>query len=120
VFIGVNDLIASDPELHGKMFVSIVGNRLRLEMCMPLGKLTGWRGYYFNGDIKIQLSQPESLTNPRVDNITINNQPLPADVLNWKYRAQALRDYISDFADPWNDTTVEIRDGKVILQSRGR
>jgi hypothetical protein len=116
----INDLIASDPELHGKMFVSIVGNRLRLEMCMPLGKLTGWRGYYFNGDIKIQLSQPESLTNPRVDNITINNQPLPADVLNWKYRAQALRDYISDFADPWNDTTVEIRDGKVILQSRGR
>jgi hypothetical protein len=115
----INDLITSNPQLRGRMFVSIVGNRVRLEVSMPLGEFSGWRGYYFNGDIKILLGQPEPLANPRLSRVTINNQPLPADLLNWKYRAERLRDYISDFAEPWNATTIEVRDSKVILRSQG-
>jgi hypothetical protein len=115
----INDLIAADPRLRGKMFVSIIGNRLRLETSMPMKEVSGYRGYYFNGDIKMQLGEPESLTNPRLTGITINNQPLPAGVLNWKYRAERLQDYLSDFLEPWNTTTLEIREGKVILQSLG-
>jgi hypothetical protein len=115
----INDLIAGDARLRGRIFASIVGNRLRLEVSMPLDEFSSWRGYYFNGDIKIQLARPESFTHPRMTNITINNQPLPAGVLTWKYRAERLQDYLSDITEPWNVTTVEIRDDKVILHSRG-
>jgi hypothetical protein len=115
----INDLIASNHDTRNKMFVSIEGNRLRLQVSMPLGEIAGRSGYYFNGDITIQLDGAESLANPRLSNITINNQRIPADLLDWKYRSRRLRDYLTDNENPWNATSVEIRDDKLILRSRG-
>jgi hypothetical protein len=53
-----------------------------------------------------------------LNSITINNQQLPADVLDWKYRSRRLRDYLEETENPWNTATFEIRDGKLILRSR--
>jgi len=115
----INDLIASDPDTRNKMFVSIEGNRLRAQISMPLGELAGRSGYYFNGDIAIQFDGPESLVRPPLNSITINNQRLPPDMLDWTFRSRPLRDYLVENADPWNTATIEIRDNKLIVRSRG-
>ncbi len=114
----LNNLVASDSDTRDKVFVSIEQNRLRLQISVPLNEIVGRSGYYLNGDVAIELNGEEPLVRPRLSNITINNQRLPPDILDWKYRARRLGDYLADSERPWDTTTVEIRDGKVILRTR--
>jgi len=113
----LNDLIASDPEVRGKIFVSIEQNHLHLQISVPLNEFVRMRGYYFNSDITIELRGREGLSAPRLSSVTINNERLPSDLFEWKYRARRLRDYLAEAESPWTNTTVEIRDSKVILRA---
>jgi len=114
----INTLIITNPHARGKVFVSIDGDQLRLQMSVPFGELVGRRGYYFNGDIAVEFKGAESLENPQLNRIVVNEKQVPSDLLNWKYRSRRLRDYLADYRNGYNIGTIEVRDGKVILQSR--
>jgi hypothetical protein len=113
----INSLIAANRYLRGKIYVSIDGNRLRLQASIPLGEYIGRAGYYFNGDITIQSDAVASLANPRFESIAINGQPLPRDLLDWKYRSRRLREYLAEYRSDYDVGTIEIRDGKLIVRS---
>ena len=114
----INTLIATNKDTRGKIFVSIDGDNLRCQASVPLGELMGRSGYYFNGDIAVELKSAESLENPQLNRIIVNGQPVPRDLLNWKYRSKRLRDYLADYRTDSGVGTIEIRDGKLILRSR--
>lgn len=114
----INTLIATKEETRGKIFVSIDGDRLRCQASVPLGELMGRSGYYFNGDIMVELKNAESLENPQLNRIIVNGEPVPRDLLNWKYRSKRLRDYVADYRNDSGVGAIEIRDGKLILRSR--
>ena len=114
----INTLIATNQDTRGKLFVSIDGDRLRCQASMPLEELIGRSGYYFNGEITIELKAAESLENLQLRGITVNGQPVPSDLLNWKYRSKRLRDYLADYKNNSGVGTIEIRDGALILRSR--
>jgi hypothetical protein len=114
----INTLIATNQETRGKVFVSIDGDRLRCQASVPLGELMGRSGYYFNGDIAVELKSAESLENPQLNRIIVNGEPVPHDLFNWKYRSKPLRDYLADYRNDSGVGTIEIRDGKLILRSR--
>jgi hypothetical protein len=114
----INTLIATSQDVRGKVFVSIDGDRLRCQASVPLGELIRRSGYYFNGDIAVELKGAESLENPQLNTIIVNGQPVPHDLLNWKYRSKRLRDYLADYRNDSGVGTIEIRDGKLILRSR--
>jgi hypothetical protein len=114
----VNGLIAANTDLRGKIFASVEGDQLRLQVSVPIGKFLGRPGYYFNGDIVAQLNGAQSLDNPQFNRITINGEQVPTDFLNWKYRSRHLREYLADQRNAYEIGTLEIRDGKVILRSR--
>src|SRR5262245_4274246 len=114
----INSLIETSDDVRGKVFASIEGNQLRLQTSVPIGGFLGRPGYYFNGDVTIELNGAESLENPQFRRITINGEQVPADFLNWKYRSRRLREYIVDQWNAFEIGTIEIRDGKVILHSR--
>jgi hypothetical protein len=114
----INTLIATKQETRGKIFVSIDGDRLRCQASVPLGELMGRSGYYFNGDIAVELKNAESLENLQLNRIIVNGEPVPRDLLNWKYRSKRLRDYVADYRNDSGVGTIEIRDGKLILRSR--
>ncbi len=114
----MNALIATSEDAHGKVFVSIDGNQLRLQTSVPIGRFFGRQGYYFNGDVIIALEGVQSLDGPRFSRITINGEQVPPDFLNWKYRSRQLREYLADQRNAYEIGTMEIRDGKVILHSR--
>ena len=68
----INTLIATNQDLRGKIFASIDGERLAVP-----GERSAWRpfprsGYYFNGDITVELKSAESLENPQLNRITVN------------------------------------------------
>lgn len=116
----INDLIASDSDTRGKVFVSIDQNQLRLQTNVPMGAVIGRSGYYLAADVTIKSIGEQSLVSPNLSSISVNNQQIPADVFDWKYRSRRLRDYLTDKDEPWNRTTFEIRDGKLILRSGGK
>ena len=114
----INALIATGEYARGKVFVSIDGNQLRLQASVPIGGFLGRPGYYFNGEVIIELEGAQSLDDPRFRRITINAQQVPTDFLRWKYRYRQLREYLADQGNAYEIGTIEIRDGKVILHSR--
>jgi hypothetical protein len=114
----INSLIATNPEVRGKVFVSIEGNQLRLQASAPLGEFLGRPGYYFNGDITVEFKGAESLDNPQLNRLMVNGQQVPSDLLNWKYRSRRLREYLADYQNSHDIGTIEVRDGKLILRSR--
>jgi hypothetical protein len=114
----INTLIAANQDARGKVFVSIEGDRLRCQASVPLGELIGRSGYYFNGDIAVELKNAESLENPQLSRIIVNGEPVPSDLLNWKFRSKRLRDYLAEYRNESGVGAIEIRDGKLILKSR--
>ena len=114
----INTLIATNQDMRDKIFVSIEGESLRCQASVPLGQLLSRSGYYFNGDIAVELKSAESLENLQLSRIRVNNETVPSDLLNWKYRSKRLRDYLSDYRNGSGVGTMEIRDAKLILKSR--
>jgi hypothetical protein len=114
----INGLIATSPDMRGKLFASVEGNQLRLQASVPIGKILGRPGYYFNGDVVVELAGAQSLDNPDLGRITINGEQVPTDFLNWKYRSRRLREYVADQRNAFDIGTIEIRDGKLVLRSR--
>ncbi len=113
----INALIATSEDVRRKVFVSIDRDQLRLQMSVPIGGFFGRSGYYFNGDVIIELEGAQSLDGPRVRRIAINGDQVPTDFLNWKYGSRQLREYLSEQGNAYEIGTIEIRDGKVIVRS---
>ena len=114
----LNNLIARIRHLRDKAFVTIEDNRLRIRMSVPVGEYVRDGNYYLNADIVITSEGRQSLDNPRVSGIIINNQSLPSDVLDWKYDGRPLRDYLGQHGAALRGDTIEIRDSKVIIYRR--
>jgi hypothetical protein len=113
----INALIATTDHLRGKVFASIEDNRLRLQASLPIGGVLGRPGYYFNGDVIIEVKGAQSLESPRFSRITINGEQVPTDFLDWKYRSKQLREHLAEQGNAYEIGTIEIRDGKIILRS---
>jgi hypothetical protein len=116
----INDLISTKRHLRGKVFVSIEGDRFRIQTSVPLQAYARQKGYYLNADATIQLDGEQSLEQPRLSAIVINGEAVPKDLLDWKYDSRPLRHYLTEFQQSSNVGTIEIRDGKVILKSQSR
>jgi hypothetical protein len=114
----INSLIAMNRAAKWKAFVSMEENRLRLQTSVPLKEFFGWSRYYFNGDTTLEVNGAQSLEHLRLDRIRVNNEPVPKNLLSWKYHSKQLRDYLADYRDSNGIGTMEIRDGKLILRSR--
>jgi hypothetical protein len=109
----LNNLIAGNRHVRGKAFVTIRGNRLQLQVSLPLSALLARSGYYLNGDIVVQTNGAQSLRQARLNSIVVNGQPVPSEALDWKYKAQPLRKHLQQYTAGYG--TIEIRDGKLII-----
>ena len=115
----LNALIASEPKLRGKVYVSIDNNVARLQVSVPLGDLRWLKGHYLNAECTVQSAVGGNPADARVTSIVVNGRSVGEDVLRWQYGSWSLRRYISDWSDERNLQTFEIGDGKVILQTKG-
>lgn len=114
----INALVSASEDVRRKLFVSIDGDLLRLQVSVPIGQFLGRSGYYFNGDVIIELKGSQSLDSPQFSRITVNGEQVPTDFLNWKYRSRQLREYLNEQGNAYELGTIQIRDGKVVLRSR--
>src|SRR5438552_8961402 len=75
----INALIATTEDVRGKVFASIDGSQLRLQVSLSIGGFLGRPGYYANGDVIIELKGAHLLDNPQFSSITITGEEVPTD-----------------------------------------
>jgi hypothetical protein len=115
----LNALIASEPALRGKAYVSIDGDTARLTLSIPLGTVRWLTDHYLNAECTVQSGPTGDPGNVRINNVIVNGRAVAEEALQWQYGPWSVRRYINDWSSDQNLKTFEIRDGKVILESRG-
>ena len=86
----INTLIATNQDMRGKIFVSIEGESLRCQASVPLGELMSRSGYYFNGDIAVELKSAESLENLQLSRITCKQRDSSARSIELEISFEAI------------------------------
>ena len=115
----LNALIASEPKLRGRAYVSIDDNVGRLQVSVPLNAVRLLKGHYINGECTVQSAAGGNPADARITSIVVNGRPVGDEVLRWQYGTWSLRRYMSEWAGENSLKTFEIQDGKVILESKG-
>jgi hypothetical protein len=115
----LNALIASEPNLRNKAYVTVNGNVGHLRVSIPLEDVTWLKGHYINGECVVQSSVSGNPAGARITSVVINGHPVSDDALNLQYPPWSLRRYLSNWTEQKNLKTFEIRDGKVILETKG-
>ena len=114
----LNTLIASEPKLRGNAYVTIDGGTAHLQISMPLGKGRWFRGRYVNAQCSVQSGPSGKPEDVRITSIVVNGQPVGQEVLEWRYgRMPSFRSYVANWITEASLKTLEISDGKVILES---
>lgn len=114
----LNALIASEPNLRGKAYVAIDDDTARLKVSMSLDEIKMLRGRYMNAECAVESAPDGDPSQARFTEILMNGKPLGPDVLNWR-GPWGFRRYVEEWTSRGKIKTFEIRDGKVILESRG-
>ena len=112
----INGLIAANSKSRGHAFVSLSGNTATVQLSIPSDKVRGFPHGYLNGSFVITTNGPTAITNLQVSKIRANGYPVPSGVLSMSYRGKSIIGMALDAAAPYNISTAEIQDGKVILR----
>jgi hypothetical protein len=125
----INALIAANQKSGGTASVGIEGNILQAQFSIPLKRLDlpfrnafGLSDRYLNALVTIVAPPGTNASNVQLGEVTINGHTVPANVLDWGLpgTGRSLRTYVIKYANQYGVTGGEIRDGKVILHTRGR
>jgi len=115
----INALIASEPQLHGRAYVTIEQNVARAQFSIPLDQVRWLKGHYLNAECTVQSSVTGDPHDIRFTSIVVNGRPVVEEAMRWQYGPWSLRRYLSDWTTENNLKTFEIRDGKVIFETAG-
>ncbi len=114
----LNTLIASEPKLRGNAYVTIDGSSAHLQISMPLAKGRWFRGRYVNAQCSVQSGPSRKPEDVRITSIVVDGKPVGEEVLSWRYGSMpSFKSYIADWIGQSNLKTLEISDGKVILET---
>lgn len=113
----INALIASDPKLRGKAFVAIAANAARVRVSVPL-ESRWFSGRYVNGECTVTAAPDGNAQLARIGEVMVNGKTVPEEVLTMR-GPFTLRRYIDEWLQTNDLKTLEIREGKVILETKG-
>ncbi len=114
----INQLIAANRRLRGKVYVSIENNVVRAQVSVPLEKL-GFRGRYLNGDFSLRPSADRNPRNLQVTQISLSGVDVPERVLKTLLGARSLGSYVDEYSEEYEVTAFAIEDNKIIIETNG-
>jgi hypothetical protein len=102
----LNALIATTPELKGKLFAMIDNGRIKGRISLPLENFGPFKlkGKYLNGIATFNASLQDGTLNVTIEQVEVKGQPLPAWILG-KVRAQNLAQGLQ--SDPRSAPTIQ-------------
>ena len=111
----INGLISANKKSRGHAHVSLSGNTAHVQISISSDKVPGFPPGFLNGSFTITTNGPTPINALQVSRIQANGLPVPSGVLSMGYRGRSFLSYAMDAAAPYNVSTVEIRDGAIIL-----
>jgi hypothetical protein len=124
----INALIAANRKSRGAASVGIDGTVLQAQFSIPLERLDvpfqsafGLSDRYLNANVTIVAPPGTNANSVQLSEVTLNGHGIPAGLLDWGVPGvgRSLRNYVIKYANQYGITDGEIRDGKVILRTRG-
>ena len=124
----INALIAANRKSRGTASVGINDTVLQAQFSIPLERLDvpfrnafGLSDRYLNATVTIVAPPGTNASNVQLSEVTLNGHGIPAGLLDWGLPGvgKSLRTYVIKYANQYGVTGGEIRDGKVILRTRG-
>jgi hypothetical protein len=112
----INALISANKKSRGHAYVTLSGNTATVQISIPSEKVPGLPPGYLNGNFTITTAGPTPITALRVSKIEANGWPVPSGVLSMSYRGRSIMSYALEQIAPYNVSTAEVRDGRVILR----
>jgi hypothetical protein len=114
----INALIAAEPNLRGKAFVEITDNVGRLRVSFPLEGVPWLRGKYVNGEAVVAADPEGDPWKAAITNVMVNGSPVFDEALRWR-GPFTVRRYIDEWTQSNDLKTFQIRNGKVIFETKG-
>jgi hypothetical protein len=124
----INALIAANRKSSGTASVGINDTSLQAQFSIPLQRLDvpfrdalGLGNRYLNATVTIVAPPGTNASSVQLSEVTLNGNRIPAGLLDWQLPGirKSLRTYVIKYANQYGVTDGEIRDGKVILNTRG-
>jgi hypothetical protein len=124
----INALIAANRKSQGTASVGINDTALQAQFSIPLERLDvpfrnalGLGDRYLNATVTIVAPPGTNASSVQLSEVTLNGNRIPAGLLDWQLPGvgKSLRTYVIKYANQYGVTDGEIRDGKVILYTRG-
>lgn len=112
----INALISANKKARGHAYVTLSGNTATVQISIPSDKVPGLPPGYLNGNFTITTAGPTPITALQVSKIEANGWPVPSGVLSMSYRGRSIMSYALEQIAPYNVSTAEVRDGRVILR----
>ena len=115
----LNALIAGDdPRWKDRIHIAIQDNVAQVRISIPLEQMDWMKGHYVNAEGRVQPSSDRLASGARVTSVVVNGQAMPEDVVNWQFFRWSLHDQIADWCERYRIQVFDIRDNKVILETR--
>jgi hypothetical protein len=124
----INALIAANRKSRGAASVGIDDTVLQAQFSIPLERLDvpfrnalGLGDRYLNATVTIIAPPGTNASSVQLSEVTLNGHRIAAGLLDWQVPGvgKSLRSYVIKYANQYGVTDGEIRDGKVILYTRG-
>jgi len=121
----LNALIEENPELKGKIYVKVEGDKLKGQVSFPLEilKISMVRGRYLNGEADLKASLLDGVLIVTVESIEVNGQQLPEEFMRGMRQQNLAKDAYKDEKSSSmirKLESLEIKDGKIILKVRAK
>src|SRR5262249_29118335 len=115
----LNALIEENPELRGKIYVTIEGDKVKGQVSIPLENidLPLFRGRYLNGEAELKASLRDGVLIVTLESFEVNDKRPPEQLLTSLRQQNLAKDV---YKDPKNAEMIrkleslEIKDGKII------
>jgi hypothetical protein len=124
----INTLIAANRKSRGTASLGIDGGVAQAQFSIPLERLDvpfrnafGLGNRYLNATVTIVAPPGTNASNVQLSEVTLNGHSVPAGLLDLGIPVvgRSLRSYVIKYANQYGVTDGEIRDGKIILRTRG-
>ena len=116
----INALIAAEPELKGRVHVSIDGDQVKGQASFPLAKL-GFEGRHLNGSATFKVTLANGVLYVNLESFQVKGKAVPEQVMTPLRAENLAKDLNGDpeFAEKIRKfESIEIKDGKVLLKAR--
>jgi hypothetical protein len=121
----LNALIEENPDLKGRIYVAVEGDKLKGQVSIPLESLglPMFRGRYLNGEADLKASLINGVPLVTLESIEVNGKPLPEGLMSQLRQQNLAKDAYKNPKDAEQIRkleSLEIKDGKIVITVRAK